>query len=269
VYRVDPPTESFSISTERGLEPLLKQLLDSAQFHGLEVYELIADESYPMYAIAQPNYGQPHSVLVQGTVHGNETAGLLTILELITEFDELVNVYPDVRFSFIPVANPFGFSNGSRYDGEGYNVGVDFTSCRSKAAAAVCRYVAVREFDLVIDLHENEGSRYYLHVYDRNVATELRTFIGQATAAGFRVAASPTYPVFKRLADEPGISYLPMSLVGTLARVAQRETLPMRISRDGNIIGIVTETGRRRPEAERIAFNLMALRFSLQRFLHD
>lgn len=99
----------------------------------------------------------PKDVLVSGGVHGEEPAGVYTILRLLE--NDILDFLGDFRFLIFPCVNPYGFERGYRFNPDGVDVNRNFKpdiDCRE--AAKVMRVLSRfdRRFVCAIDLHETD-----------------------------------------------------------------------------------------------------------------
>jgi hypothetical protein len=66
----------------------------------------------------------------------------------------------------VPIANPWGWTYGYRYNGAGEDVNRDFASNRTREARILRRFIrASGPYDLVMDLHESRKAGYFLYQY--------------------------------------------------------------------------------------------------------
>ncbi len=109
---------------------------------------------------------RPLRVLLVSGVHGTETAGPEALLELAALLSREPSRYANVLLDIVPVANPWGWVYGYRYDGQGEDVNRDFSSRRTQEAILIRRLVR-RDgpFDLVMDLHESQRNAYFIYQY--------------------------------------------------------------------------------------------------------
>lgn len=98
---------------------------------------------------------------ISAGVHGNEPAGPMAILEMLTN----KRIPDDLNVSLIPVINPTGLENSTRENAQGIDINRDFgPTPQSEEAKALKQWLAVKTFDLALCLHEDfESSGSYLY----------------------------------------------------------------------------------------------------------
>ena len=109
---------------------------------------------------------RPLRVLLVSGMHGTETAGPEALLQFAALLARESSRYANVRLDIVPVANPWGWVYGYRYNGEGEDVNRDFSSRRTREAALL-KSLMRRDgpFDLVMDLHESQRNSYFIYQY--------------------------------------------------------------------------------------------------------
>lgn len=142
------------------LQPLFrmegKNVNFSMEFMGFVDEELMI---YPLYCISATGKGVTNKkdVLISAGVHGEEPAGVYTILRFLEK--DIYDFLENFRFLIFPCINPFGFEHGYRFNPEEADVNRQFKSntyCRE--AAEVLRALSRfnRKFVCTIDLHETD-----------------------------------------------------------------------------------------------------------------
>jgi len=105
-------------------------------------------------------------VLLVSGVHGSETAGVEAVLQIAEQMARQPDALADVDLAMVPVANPWAWVYGYRYDGIGEDVNRDFASGRTQEAGVLRGYVdRAGPFDLFMDLHESRKAGYFLYQY--------------------------------------------------------------------------------------------------------
>ena len=133
------------------------------------------------------NPNKKKKVLLTGSVHGEEPAGAYALTEIISQAGKYSEKYKDITMVIIPVMNPWGFTTNVRYNYNGVNIGVDFTSRKSDEAKAIIDYVKTQKYDCVIDLHESQIRYNFLVTYDKNDMPFLKSIIGDLDNIGYPV----------------------------------------------------------------------------------
>jgi hypothetical protein len=106
-------------------------------------------------------------------MHGTETAGVKALLRYAAK---LAGAHAGARtdwhpgpaadVTIIPVTNPWAWTYGYRYDGEGEDVNRDFASARTQEAAALRSFMQEHgPWDLFMDLHESKKAGYFIYQY--------------------------------------------------------------------------------------------------------
>lgn len=167
------PGKSFTFWPERDwrqVERRLDSLRLPARMESLVLGEVDYREgAFPvrLVRIAPARAGaQPLKVLLVSGIHGTETAGVEALLQFTETMARSPSRNPSVFLDIIPIANPWGWVYGYRYDGEGQDVNRDFASHRTQEARLV-QDLMRRDgpFDLVMDLHESKKYGYFIYQY--------------------------------------------------------------------------------------------------------
>ena len=109
---------------------------------------------------------RPLKVLLVSGVHGTETSGVEALLSLASDLARDPSAWPSAAIDIVPVANPWGWVYGYRYNGDGEDMNRDFASRRTREAAAIRDLVSANgPYDLVMDLHESKKYGYFVYQY--------------------------------------------------------------------------------------------------------
>ncbi len=121
----------------------------------------------PVHCLRFLPTGRPAlKVLIISGVHGTETAGVEAALQIAERMAHRPSTHPDVDMTLVPVANPWAWVYGYRYDGIGEDVNRDFSSARTQEAAVLRDFIdRSGPYDLFMDLHESKKSGYFLYQY--------------------------------------------------------------------------------------------------------
>jgi len=126
--------------------------------------------SWPVHLVrseASHAKGRPLRVLLVSGIHGTETAGPEALLRMAETLAADPGLYPAVTIDIVPMANPWGWVYGYRYNGDGEDVNRDFASHRTQEARII-QGVFRRDgpFDLMMDLHESKKDGYFIYTYE-------------------------------------------------------------------------------------------------------
>ena len=123
--------------------------------------------SLPVYRIRFAPVRLPAAkVLLVSGIHGSETAGVEALLQMAEELSRRPESFSDVDVTLVPVANPWAWVYGYRYDGIGEDVNRDFASDRTQEAAILRSFIdRSGPYDLFMDLHESKKTGYFLYQY--------------------------------------------------------------------------------------------------------
>jgi hypothetical protein len=161
-----------------GSKRLTKSVLGTVEYRG---------KSFPVHLLSfAPGSGAARArVLLVGSVHGTEPAGGRALLELAGDVARDPSLFADVALDIVPVANPWGWTFGYRYTGNGADINRDFASGRTREAALLRGLMRSRgPYDLVMDLHESQKPGYFVYEYlpaDEGLGS---SFTGLVEAAG-------------------------------------------------------------------------------------
>ncbi len=111
------------------------------------------------------------TALIVGGIHGNEPASVQAILNVINIIKNNTELYNEWTIYFIPIANPWGFANFSRFSENQHDINRDFKKFKSDEAKFISRFLKDKKFDLVIDLHEDRFSKgfYFFSLGKNNI----------------------------------------------------------------------------------------------------
>ncbi len=136
--------------------------------------DVIATVSYsqgslPIYVLRfspDPPSHRALKVLLVSGVHGTETAGVEALLRLSERMARGAGGPSTADLTIVPLANPWAWVYGYRYDGEGEDVNRDFASGRTQEASALRAFMKRNgPWDLFLDLHESKKPGYFIYQY--------------------------------------------------------------------------------------------------------
>lgn len=104
----------------------------------------------PILSVATRTSSPRRRLLVVSGIHGNEQAGIVSVPDILDNFD----ADGPVGLRVLTPVNPIGAAEFSRFNGDGYDINRDFLRFRTDEARVVRR--AFDEFrpDFVLSLHE-------------------------------------------------------------------------------------------------------------------
>jgi murein peptide amidase A len=167
------PNEKMAVGEENfSYEKFLWELLTEVHHHKLQT-EVIGYEmskrtriNYPLYRfVIHPEFLR--TVCIVAGVHGNEIAGPLSILHIITD---IIHELPEnYRYVFYPVINPSGFDLRTRYDADGRDLNAIYSvTLKSQNYCEVQEFyqdvLKFAPFEAVITLHEDsDRDKFYMY----------------------------------------------------------------------------------------------------------
>jgi hypothetical protein len=194
VYLRPKPTQATDPAAVRELIPvqLKLQAADAASAHLLltEVGRTgTAGFNAPIWRIAyRPFQEHLKRVLVVSGIHGNETAGVDYVLELIQSLTEPARSAAGYDLDVLPLVNPWGYVHDRTFSANGVDIGRDFTDFDSHEAKVVRRFLRGKRYDLVIDLREDpQAAGFCLWRYGPEDAGVSERIVGRIRAAGYPI----------------------------------------------------------------------------------
>ena len=189
--RLKPP-DAIDAPTVRDLMPvqLKLQAADAASAHLLltEVGRTSTPGfNVPIWRIAyRPFQAQLKRVLVLSGLHGNETAGVDYVLELIQGLTGPVRSATLYDMDVLPLVNPWGYVHDRPSSWNGVDIGRDFTDFDSHEAKVVRRFLREKRYDLVIDLREDpRAAGFCLWQYGMDNTDVSDRIVRRIQAAGY------------------------------------------------------------------------------------
>ena len=144
--------------------PAFAEAGEKAEFSNIILTDTVAG---PLQAWERPGDGP--KVYLSAGIHGDEPAGPLALLDLMTDgfFRN------DIHWMVCPALNPTGLAAGTRDNAEGIDLNRDYLQIRTREVAAHHQWLAQRPRpDLFLSLHEDwETSGFYL--YEINLGPDM------------------------------------------------------------------------------------------------
>lgn len=189
-----------------------------------------------------------------GTIHGDEIAGVCSVLEFLKR----VKVPSDVRIFAIPLTNPLGFQK-QRHSGMGtLNINRQFNAAHSKYEAGIIKRALVRQpLKFFHTLHEDGGARgFYMYYFNEAIVPQCRAILS---------IAEQFFPLDDRddiYGDEPE----ERGLIRTDPRkVPDKKTLEVWLHQRG-IDNICTETPRLAALEDRVECEIEIMKYVAEAF---
>ena len=107
------------------------------------------NKNYPFFKI---KVGQGKRVLISGGLHGDEPAGVFTIIEFFKK--HAADYLDKFEFTAFPCVNPFGFENNTHPNAEGLNLNRQF---KKNTASPETKLIMreLEEYVFTMDFHED------------------------------------------------------------------------------------------------------------------
>jgi murein peptide amidase A len=118
--------------------------------------------TYPLIKLVLGK-GNPRRVLISAGIHGDEPAGIVTILSFLEKnhYSSYINQW---EITLLPCINPHGYEYGTRENHDEKDLNRLFKEAQSVTEVSFAQSVLSTPFELTIELHEdNESSGYYLY----------------------------------------------------------------------------------------------------------
>lgn len=139
------------------------RIIDRLKQLDLPMAKIGTAHDYPIYQIClESSANVPKNILITGGVHGDEPAGVQTVLQFLARDNaELLK-----RFTFvvIPCVNPYGYVHDTRENSDGVDINRSFETEEVSEVAIVKKALGQTQFSLAIDFHEDyEATGFYLY----------------------------------------------------------------------------------------------------------
>jgi murein peptide amidase A len=128
----------------------------------IEIYHTYQISTYPLIKLVLGK-GNPRRVLISAGIHGDEPAGIETILYFLenNQYSPYINNW---EITLLPCINPYGYEFGIRENHEEKDLNRLFKKAQSETEVSFAQSILSTPFELTIELHEdNESSGYYLY----------------------------------------------------------------------------------------------------------
>jgi hypothetical protein len=196
-------------------------------------------------------------VLLLAGVHGNETAGVECVLQLVARLASAAPASAPYDLDIVPLLNPWGYVHDLASAPGGVDIGSDFASFDSHEARILRRFLREKRYDLVIDLREDAGAEgFSIWQYGPPDTTVARRVVAQVRAAGYPIEHSAAVAFLR---PQDGVVDAPMWGL-TILRLTRRLTIAGFVRGEGVsalVFTVVTPAGM--PLGDRTAMQRMAV----------
>jgi murein peptide amidase A len=128
----------------------------------IEINHIYQISNYPLIKLVLGK-GNPRRVLISAGIHGDEPAGIETILSFLENhhYSSYINNW---EITLLPCINPHGYEYGIRENHYEKDLNRLFKEAQSTTEVSFAQSVLSTPYELTIELHEdNESSGYYLY----------------------------------------------------------------------------------------------------------
>ena len=193
-------------------------------------------------------------------IHGDEPAGVETILHFLEHLDEYAELITDVDLVIFPCDNPYGYERDMRENAQGLDLNQQF---HNPDAVGELRLITpvIRQipFDLTLDFHEDVDSPAF-YLWERKLSAR------SSIARSIIQQVSQKYPIYR----QAGIEGFPNQngVIELLELNAQKGwTRGYYMYQHGTQHCLILETPTSASMDERVEMNLIAFRTALK-FIH-
>ncbi|MGD2270576.1 MAG: M14 family metallocarboxypeptidase [Desulfobacterales bacterium] len=174
-----------------GIEKRLEKAVLAVPFFSMRVIGIVRYDIFqaPIWVLTiDSDNAQKYGVLISAGVHGNEPAGVESILRFVETLANDPAKYKNFKFHILPLVNPWGWSHNNRFNKDGIDINRDFASLKSQEAAMIQQFMQGKKYDLMIDLHEDPSAAgFYLYQYGRPDDGLCRQIITKVKEMGYPV----------------------------------------------------------------------------------
>lgn len=227
-------------------------------------------ERYPFWMLSTPDGPGKKRVCLSGGIHGDEPAGVESILAAI----EMIRNKPDLldrfHFTLFPCINPFGYEHHTRENRSRIDLNRQYARKRPPAEVRLLRKVVDgKSFDLDIEFHEDiDTPGFYMY----EVFRDPRRAVGRKVIQ--RVARK--YPInlqteIEGAPADGGLISPDVSSGFFKRRFARKRQWPQALYfyMNGTSQVITSETPVHLEMQERVEIHLIVLKTALERLLSD
>ncbi len=182
----------------------LELRLASAASSGRVLVRVLGNVTYgnfstPMWVVTrEPKEPVTCRCFLVGSIHGNEPAGVECLVRFVERLAADANLYPDVAFEIVPLANPWGWAHNRRGNGDGYDLNRDFSSFRTQETRLIGGFLKSKRYELAMDLHEDRGATgFYLYQYAEDDPAPAHALIAAQRANGVPIEQNASMVILK------------------------------------------------------------------------
>lgn len=168
-----------------------------------------ADFQAPIWCVSfQPQQPISFKILINAGIHGNEPAGVYYAMELMEKLAKNPGHHRNIAIDIIPMVNPWGVTHNIRFNQAGIDVNRDFATLRSQEAQIIHTFVGKRQWDLMLDLHEDpSASGFYIYQYGQSDKITCEKIVAAVKKLGYPIEENVSMVILK---TEHGVIDAPM-----------------------------------------------------------
>ena len=153
----------------------------------------------PILSVTTRTASPRQRLLIVSGIHGNEQAGIVSVPDILENFDPTC----PIALCVLTPVNPVGAAEFSRFNGDGYDINRDFLRFRTQEARVVRQTFDEFRPDFVLSLHEGPQDAAFMFA-NAAVDSALATRLLAALEEGGTVLATKDY--FGLALRTPGLS---------------------------------------------------------------
>jgi predicted deacylase len=157
------------------------------------------DSTRPILSVSSRTPDPAKRLLIVSGIRGNEQAGIVSVPDILEQYDRS----GPVALRVLTPVNPVGAAEFSRFNAEGYDINRDFIQFRTDEARVVRRTFDEFRPDFVLSLHEGPQDAAFMFT-NRHVDLALAKRLLAALEAGGTTLATKDY--FRLPLRPPGLS---------------------------------------------------------------
>lgn len=223
---------------------------------------------YPFWVLTTPDGPGKKRICLSGGIHGDEPAGVETILAVVEMIRSKPSLLDRFHFTLFPCLNPFGYEHNTRHNRVDVDLNRQYYRKRPQAEVRlVKRAIEGKRFDLDVEFHEDvDTPGFYLYELCRDPA--------QAAGREILRRVGRKYPI--NLAPEIEGAPADGGLISPDAaseffrrRMARRRLWPQAVYfyNNGTPHVITSESPVHLKMEERVEVHLIVLRTAMERLL--